>query len=208
MKIPALVSKNIIAVLTIFLSLGLHSGIAMSDDSHEEADVSRGARAWANNCTRCHNLREPVEFRDDLWKPIVTHMRIRAGLTGKETRDIIVFLQASNSIRPISSVKPASSPGQGSGKTAIKENSGKEIYQQTCIACHGADGKGVLPGAPNLTDKSGPFSKSDSELLRNIVQGYQGPTSPMAMPPKGGNPELTREDMKRVLAFMRKEFGN
>jgi len=45
---------------------------------------------------RCHNARDPQEFRDDLWKPIVTHMRVRAGLTGQEARDILAFLQASN----------------------------------------------------------------------------------------------------------------
>ncbi len=208
MKILTLVSKNIIPVVTIFLSLGLQSGIAMGAETETQGDISRGARAWADNCTRCHNMRDPVEFRDDLWKPIVTHMRIRAGLTGGETRDIIAFLQSSNSIRPLSTRKSASSPKQKSGSTTINANTGEKIYQQTCIACHGADGKGALPGAPNFADKSGPFSKPDSELLRNIIQGYQGPGSPMAMPPKGGNPGLTRQDLRQVLVYMRKEFGN
>ncbi|WP_197722130.1 hypothetical protein [Sulfuriflexus mobilis] len=59
-------------------------------------DLGRGAVLWSQNCARCHNMRDPKEFRDDLWKPIVTHMRIRAGLTGQDARDILVFLQASN----------------------------------------------------------------------------------------------------------------
>ncbi len=41
-------------------------------------------------------MRDPKEFRDDLWRPIVYHMRVRGGLTGQETRDILEFLQASN----------------------------------------------------------------------------------------------------------------
>lgn len=61
-----------------------------------DGDFARGAKAWAQNCSRCHNMRDPKEFRDDLWKPVVTHMRVRAGLTGQEARDILEFLQRSN----------------------------------------------------------------------------------------------------------------
>lgn len=60
------------------------------------AAFARGAKAWADNCTRCHNMRDPKEFRDDQWRPIVAHMRVRAGLTGPEARDILLFLQSSN----------------------------------------------------------------------------------------------------------------
>lgn len=56
----------------------------------------RGLKAWAQNCARCHNARDPKEYSDVLWKPIVTHMRIRAGLTGQQARDILEFLQESN----------------------------------------------------------------------------------------------------------------
>jgi len=59
-------------------------------------DVNQGATTWSNNCSRCHEMCSPTEFRDDLWKPIVTHMRVRAGLTGQQQRDVLAFLQASN----------------------------------------------------------------------------------------------------------------
>ena len=62
----------------------------------KEGDFIRGAQAWANHCTRCHNIRDPKELRDDQWKVVVSHMRIRAGLTGQQTRDILKFLQESN----------------------------------------------------------------------------------------------------------------
>lgn len=65
----------------------------------EQQDVSafaRGANSWAQNCARCHNMRDAKEFRDDQWKVIVTHMRVRAGLSGQEARDILQFLQANN----------------------------------------------------------------------------------------------------------------
>jgi len=70
--------------------------VAVAQDTNTAGDIGRGASLWSQNCARCHNMRDPKEFRDDLWKPIVTHMRIRAGLTGSDTRDILAFLKASN----------------------------------------------------------------------------------------------------------------
>ena len=84
---------------------------------------------------------------------------------------------------------------------------GKAVYGQTCIACHGANGKGTIPGVTDFTAKDGPLSKSDAELVQNISEGFQSPGSFMAMPAKGGNPALTDADVKAVLAYLRSEFG-
>ena len=62
----------------------------------DPAAFARGAKAWAGNCAQCHNMRDPKDFRDDQWKIIMSHMRIRSGLTGQEARDILRFLDASN----------------------------------------------------------------------------------------------------------------
>ncbi len=57
---------------------------------------ARGAQTWANTCARCHNMRDPRELRDDQWRAVVSHMRVRANLTGGEARDVLMFLQGSN----------------------------------------------------------------------------------------------------------------
>ena len=57
---------------------------------------ARGAKSWSENCGRCHNIRDPKELRDDQWRAAVMHMRVRANLTGQDTRDILAFLQGSN----------------------------------------------------------------------------------------------------------------
>jgi hypothetical protein len=58
---------------------------------------SKGAaQLWAENCNRCHNSRPPGEFSDAQWQVIVHHMRVRAGLTAEESRQILAFLKASN----------------------------------------------------------------------------------------------------------------
>ena len=84
---------------------------------------------------------------------------------------------------------------------------GKAIYSQTCIACHGVNGKGTIPGVSDFTAKDSPLSKSDAELVKNVSEGFKSPGSFMAMPPKGGNPMLTDADVKAVLAYLRSEFG-
>lgn len=68
-------------------------------DAAPEADpeaFSRGAKAWADNCVRCHSLHDPKDFTDRQWKVVMTHMRLRAALDGKQVRDITLFLQGSN----------------------------------------------------------------------------------------------------------------
>jgi mono/diheme cytochrome c family protein len=84
---------------------------------------------------------------------------------------------------------------------------GKAIYTQTCIACHGVNGKGTLPGVRDFTAPDGPLSKTDAELLKSIRDGFQRPGSPLTMPARGGNPALTDHDIELVLGYLRETFG-
>jgi len=92
------------------------------------------------------------------------------------------------------------------GAVHADDQAGKTVYQGTCIACHGPDGKGVLPGVPDFTAANSPLGQPDALLIKRITEGYQAPDSPMAMPPKGGNPSLTDEQIGDVLGYMRKTF--
>lgn len=192
------------------------------------ASISRGATAWAENCGACHNLRSPAELDDVQWRTAAYHMRVRANLPGQMVRDIIAFLQASNGRQsPAASVAPAGSPSSnnanavatsamaantvastGAASAAIAPDpvAGGEIYTQTCVACHGADGSGAIPGVPDFRESNGRLSKSDDVLINNMINGFQTPGSPMPMPARGGNPALTEQDMADVLAYMRLTF--
>lgn len=83
---------------------------------------------------------------------------------------------------------------------------GQAVYNGTCIACHGSDGTGSLPGVPDLTGKTGLLSQDDAVLLGRMADGFQSPGSSMAMPPKGGDPALTDADLSAVLKYMRNAF--
>lgn len=177
-----------------------------------KAQSDNGAKLWANNCARCHNMRDPAEFRDDQWRVIVTHMRIRAGLSGGEAREILQFLQSSNNVSTNTTKSLVVSSNENSVEIKKLNSSnlaltGKEIYNNTCIACHGPDGKGAIPGVPNLNGSDSALEKSDQQLIQNITNGIQTPGATMPMPAKGGNPNLTASDIEAVVQYLRKEFG-
>ncbi len=84
---------------------------------------------------------------------------------------------------------------------------GKAVYEETCIACHGKNGRGAIPGVPNMTATGGSLSKPDDVLIANITNGFRSGKAPLSMPPLGGNPDLTDDDVVNVLGYMRKTFG-
>ena len=83
---------------------------------------------------------------------------------------------------------------------------GAKIYNETCVACHGADGRGVVPGAPDFNKKGAVESRPHDVMTRHIKNGFREPGKPLAMPPKGGNPDLTDDDVLDVQAFLHKQF--
>ena len=86
-------------------------------------------------------------------------------------------------------------------------SNGKEIYEQSCITCHGDDGAGGMPGVPDMTEDGGSLEKPDTELKQNIITGFQSPDAPIAMPARGGNPALTDDQIESVIAYMRHKFS-
>ena len=84
---------------------------------------------------------------------------------------------------------------------------GKELFSGTCSACHGPTGEGVTGLGKNMTTSEFIAGKTDSELL-DFVKVGRDPSDPLnttgvAMPPKGGNPALSDEDLLNIIAFIR-----
>ena len=77
--------------------------------SAQSAMIGEGARVYAQNCSRCHNLRSPTERNNRDWSTIVLHMRARGNLTKSEANAVRAFLQATNGI---GDGPPASPPAQ------------------------------------------------------------------------------------------------
>lgn len=159
-----------------------------------------GAQLWVDNCARCHNYRSPTEFTPNQWKTIMLHMRFQAGLTCEEAKEVLDYLTQSSiaEFQTTPVTKPQINKVSGQHIPA----SGKTIYETTCIGCHGANGKGNGPSFPDFTRKNGVLSKPNNVLLNNVIHGIGG------MPPKGGNPSLTNDDLQAALNYIKDTFGH
>jgi mono/diheme cytochrome c family protein len=84
---------------------------------------------------------------------------------------------------------------------------GKKLYATTCVACHGPNGEGVTGLGKNMQTSEFIASKSDEELAAFVKQGrdISDPlnTTGVMMPPKGGNPALSDEQILDIIAFIR-----
>lgn len=200
----------VILIVSALAAAAGFAGITSARGSAAPADngaAARGAKAWAENCASCHNIRSPLEKSDRQWATAAVHMRVRGNIPGDVVNDIIVFLQGSNAApeSPAPAIPAASASAAGSAiARAVDPSRGARIYGETCVACHGANGKGAIEGVPDLADR---LTKSDNQLLENIIKGFQTPGSPMPMPARGGNPDLSDEELADALAYIRQNFS-
>jgi cytochrome c5 len=99
-------------------------------------------------------------------------------------------------IQPVGKVEFAAA---GSG-AAAGARSGEEVVKAVCATCHQAG----VAGAPKIGDKAawGPHIKEGyAALVATAIKGKG------AMPPKGGNPSLTDDEVARAVAFMANQSG-
>ena len=83
---------------------------------------------------------------------------------------------------------------------ASEERTGEQVYASTCSACHTAG----VAGAPKLGDTAAwepLIAKGYEELLKNAINGIN------AMPPRGGNPNLTDLEVARAVVHIANQSG-
>ena len=99
-------------------------------------------------------------------------------------------------------IKPAAGAAgagrAGSGAAGIP-TTGKQLFEQTCSACHGPG----IAGAPKAGDKAAwapHIAKGLPTLYEHALQGFTGRTG--TMPAKGGRPSLPDALVKRAVNYM------
>lgn len=77
----------------------------------------------------------------------------------------------------------------------------------TCVACHGPTGEGIPNLGKDLVHSEFVTGLSDAELVDFIKKGREAThplnTTGIAMLPKGGNPALTDDQIRDIVAYMR-----
>ena len=112
---------------------------------------------------------------------------------------LAVFLAACGGGAPAPTPTPTEPPGDAAA--------GKIAYEKTCIACHGADLKGMPNLGKNLTTSEFVKGKTNPEMVAFLLVGRPASdplnTQGIDMPPKGGNPALTETDLLNIVAYVR-----
>jgi len=81
---------------------------------------------------------------------------------------------------------------------------GEQVYGQVCKTCHETG----LAGAPKFGDKAAwaaRIAQGESVMEQHAIAGFQGKAG--AMPAKGGNAELTDNEVRRAVVFMANKAG-
>ncbi|MES2757999.1 MAG: c-type cytochrome [Pseudomonadota bacterium] len=91
---------------------------------------------------------------------------------------------------------PVAAPAPAAPKLAA--DTGKNVYNASCVACHGAG----IAGAPKLADKAAwapRIKQGDAVLYEHAIKGFQGKAG--MMPPKGGS-TASDDDVKAAVDYM------
>lgn len=100
--------------------------------------------------------------------------------------------------------------GGGDGATASADagvTEGKKHFDKVCATCHGKDANGLPRLGKGLRNNEFTKSQSDAELVDFLKLGRPAThplnTTGVDMPPKGGDPTITDEDLQNIVTFLR-----
>ncbi len=80
------------------------------------------------------------------------------------------------------------------------EKTGEAVYTEVCASCHGSGALGA-PKYGNKADWGKRNAQGFDTVVKNATNGIR------AMPPRGGNPDLSDIEMSRVVAYMANSAG-
>ncbi len=84
---------------------------------------------------------------------------------------------------------------------------GQQLAGESCSSCHGQNFEGVKSLGPALADSHFIQDHTDDEIIAFIKEGRSKDApdneTGIAMPPYGGNPRLTDDDLADIVLFLR-----
>ena len=136
-----------------------------------------GQRLYLTYCSQCHGS----DARGARGFPNLTDSDWLWGGTPDQIKESIA--KGRDAAMPAKGVKPDLNGDQikdlanyvrslsGLAADSIRVQRGKEQFGAACSACHGADGKGMLGVAPNLSDKVWLYGSSEADIVETIAKG-------------------------------------
>jgi cytochrome c oxidase cbb3-type subunit 3 len=135
-----------------------------------------GQRLFLNSCAQCHasdgaGSRGFPNLTDGDWLWGGAPDAIKASITEGRTGAMPPFgpVLGEQGVKDVAHYVLSLS---GRAHDSIRAARGKEKYAQTCVACHGAEGKGnPAVGAPNLTDKTWLHGSGEEAIIAQVTRG-------------------------------------
>ena len=106
--------------------------------------------------------------------------------------------------RVLERIKPVGSVVIADASVPRGNLTGEQVYGQVCKTCHEAG----LAGAPKSGDKAqwtARIAEGEKTLVQHAVAGFQGKAG--VMPPKGGNTDLTDDEVHRAVVYLANQVG-
>ena len=141
------------------------------------------ARVIATNTSLANKKEDPV-FAQQLEQRIQPVARV--AIAGQASPDVVP-------------PAPAADATAAAAAPAAAGLTGEEVYNQACVACHGAG----VAGAPKLGDKAAwapRLAQGMDTLHQHALQGFQGKSG--YMPPKGGRTDLSDQSIIAAVDYI------
>jgi mono/diheme cytochrome c family protein len=184
--------RGLAVAVMVAAALGMPQGLSAQSEA-----VAEGARVYGTTCGRCHNARSPLERSDRDWVTIINHMRVRANLTGGQSRSVLAFLQATNSDPgevAVSAAAETMSTAPPSTDPALIDRGSALMAEKACLGCHVVAGSGGQVG-PSL---DGVLGRRSAQFLRQKLNDPTFDNETSMMPNFG----LTPDQIEAMVAYM------
>ena len=110
---------------------------------------------------------------------------------------------AASGTAPAAGKSEAAAPAEGGSGDVMA--TGKKVFDGLCFGCHGANS--AIPDTPRVTHKdewAPRIKKGKDTLFKHALEGFQDKGM---MPAKGGNTELSDDEVKAAVVYMVNESG-
>jgi len=175
--------KLLLPVMTLAISAFSVQAQHVSDPSL----VAKGAKAYSENCGRCHNARPAEEYSKKEWSVVIPHMRAKAHMTGKEALAVEAFLASTLTADVRSSADHENSD-------APKRTGSELVAQFGCQGCHQIKGEGGKLG-PTLDGIVS--AKGEAYILKKLADPkFNNAASAMPKYP------MNKMDMKAIVGYL------
>lgn len=133
------------------------------------------------------------------------------GLSDERIHEVVAYLRAiQDPTQPPAAMDDwVLSDEERSSGAAIEltDHEGYEIYVASCAACHGQGGEGLEDLGLPLSTSGFVRGASDKDLITFIKTGRpmwdENNVTGLDMPPKGGNPAVTDEQLQLIVDYLR-----